>query len=288
MQYARWVLMLYAAMLMLAAGPAAAQNATRALRYAPPANAFRAGIEPAEDYSFNGFNASLQVYQFRHFTGDVRQAFQTTLLRDWIAPMHKEENVAGPPTFMPVQVPGADFALVASFAENRVGLPRPHTRMLIVAGQEAAIVDASAGTAQSWQQAAPHLEALGATLRVETAAVPPALAPAVGRAVAGLYQGIKPNFMALTGRWENALHFYLLSEDGRVHRAYNQVNLPGGDIGLFDFDAAARRDPGSVGRYTVDNGRLTIRMENSSRETIITALPQGGVLTVYAVAYRRQ
>jgi len=52
------------------------------LRYTPPANVFRQAIQPAEDYSFNGFNASLQVYQFRPFTGDIRQGVQRTLLRD--------------------------------------------------------------------------------------------------------------------------------------------------------------------------------------------------------------
>jgi hypothetical protein len=280
---------LVGAVLMLTDAPAAAQNATHVLRYTPPANAFRAGIEPAEDYSFNGFNASLQVYQFRRFTGDIRQAFQATLLRDWIAVMHKEENVAGgQPAFTAVQIPGADMAMVAAFAESRAGLLRPHTRMLVVAGQEAAIVDASAGTAQSWQQAAPQLEALGATLRVETAAAPPPLAPAAGRAVAGLYQGIKGKFMALTSRTESALHFYLLSADGRVYRAYDRVDLPGGNIGLFDFDAAARRDPGNVGRYTIDGGKLIIQMENINRETIVTDVPRAGVLIIYAVAYNRQ
>jgi hypothetical protein len=132
----------------------------------PPANVFRAAIEPAEDYSFNGFNASVQVYQFRRFNGDIRQAFQATLLRDWIAPMHKEENVGSQPTFQPF--------------------------------------------------------------------------------------------------------------------------LPGGNIGLFDFAAAERRDPPNVGSYTVDGGKLVIQMENSTRETIVTEVPQGGVLGIYAVAYRRQ
>jgi hypothetical protein len=287
MRFATWIVTLSAAVLMLT-NAAEAQNATHVLRYAPPANVFRAGIEPAEDFSFNGFNASLQVYQFRRFNGDIRQAFQTTLLRDWIAPMHKEENASGQPTFNAFQVSGADFAVVASFAENRVGLPRPHTRMLIVVGQEAAIVDASAGTVQSWQQALPALNALAATLRVETAAAPPPLAPAAGRAVAGLYMGMKPKFMALTGRSETALHFYLLSADGRVFRAYDKVGLPGGNIGMFDFDSAQRADPMNVGRYTVDGGKLIIQMETATRETIVTEVPQGGVLSIYSVAYRRQ
>jgi hypothetical protein len=287
MQFVKWIVALSAAILTLT-NPAGAQNATHVLRYTPPANVFRAGIEPAEDYSFNGFNASVQVYQFRRVNGDIQQAFQATLLRDWIAPMHKEENVAGKPTFIPFQVPGADLAVVAAFVENRVGLPRPHSRVLIVTGKEAAVVDASAGTMQSWQQAVPLLDAMSATLRVETAAAPPPLAPAAGRAIAGLYQGIKGKFMALTGRSESALHFYLLSPDGRVYRAYDRVDLPGGNVGMFDFDSAERRDPTNVGRYTVDGGKLVIQMENRNRETIVTEVPQGGVLSIYAVAYQRQ
>jgi hypothetical protein len=288
MRFAASIISLFPAMLMLMDVAAEAQNAAHVLRYTPPANVFRAGIEPAEDFSFNGFNASVQVYQFRPFNGDIRQAFQATLLRDWIAPMHKEENFGSQPTFIPFQVPGADFAVIAAFVENRVGLPRPRTRVLIVAGQEAAVVDASAGTVQSWQQAVPLLDAMSATLRVEAAAAPPPLQPAAGRAVAGLYQGIKSNFMALTGRWESALHFYLLSPDGRVYRAYNQVDLPSGNAGLFDFAAAERRDPANVGRYTFEAGKLVIQMENSTRETIVAEAPQGGVLNIYGIAYRRQ
>jgi hypothetical protein len=38
--------------------------------------------------------------------------------------MHQEEN-AGRPTFQKVDIPGADIAITASFAETRVGLARP-------------------------------------------------------------------------------------------------------------------------------------------------------------------
>ena len=66
------------------------------------------------------------------------------------------------------------------------------------------------------------------------------------------------------------------------------MDLPGGSVGWFDFAAAGRSDPPNVGSYTVDGGKLVIQMENSARETIVTEVPQGGVLTIYAVAYRRQ
>lgn len=279
---------------LVGAGRALAQGTTHVLRYTPPANVFRAGIQPAEDYSFNGFNASLQVYPFRPFSGNIEQAFQKTLLRDWIAPMHQEENVAGTPRFQRIAIPGADLAIGASFAENIVGLARPHMRMLIIAGHEAAIVDASAGTLRSWQQAVPALNRMAGTIRIETARAPAALTSAAGRAVAGLYMGMKPKYMATmvnvvgSGYYQNALHFYLFSANGRVYRAYDKLDVPGGVISRFDFDAAERNDPMNSGRYTVDGGKLIITMHGQSSETIVTDAPRDGAVTINAVAYKRK
>ena len=86
--------------LALAVTDARAQLAP-VLRYAPPANTFRQALATPEDYSFNGFNASVQVYPFRPFRGNIQQLFETTLLRDWVSPLQQEENVAGPPNFRP-------------------------------------------------------------------------------------------------------------------------------------------------------------------------------------------
>src|SRR5689334_19274047 len=115
--------------LLAAANVAHAQTAM--LRYTPPADSFKSSIG-ADDYQLNGTNASVQIYQFRRFSGNVQQQFQTTLLRDWIGLMHQEENVAGKPAFQQVTIPGADFAIAATFNEARVGLARPHNRILIV------------------------------------------------------------------------------------------------------------------------------------------------------------
>jgi hypothetical protein len=273
---------------------AAAQQTMPVLHYTPPANAYRGSAGPAEDYSFNGFNASVQVYPFRPFNGDLQQAFRRTLLRDWVAPMHQEENVGAAPQFQTLQVPGAQLVLTASFAENIVGLPKPHLRMVIVAGGQAAIVDASAGTMQSWQQAVPHLNAMAATLRVEAGRAPPPLSAAAGRAAAGLYMGMKQKYMATmlnvtgSGYYTNALHFYLLSADGRVYRAYDKLDLPGSDAAHFDFDAAERRDPGNSGRYTIDEGKLLIHMGGPAPESIVTDLPRDGTVTINTVVYKRQ
>jgi hypothetical protein len=278
----------------LAPADACAQDATHVLSYTPPQNVFRQAIDPAEDYAFNNANASVQVYQFRPFQGNIQQAFQATLLREWIAVMHQEENVANKPTFQKVNIPGADLALAASFAESRVGLARPHMRILIIAGRDAALVDASAGTVQSWQQIVPALNQMAGTMRVEALRAPEALTAAAGNAVAGLYMGMKPKYVASMqnvvgyGSYQNALHFYLFSADGRVYRAYDRLEVPRGAISRFDFDAAERRDPMNSGRYTVDNGKLIMKMHGSPQETIATDAPRGGKVTINTVTYERQ
>lgn len=278
-------------MLLALAVCGAAHAQTHVLEYTPPANVFRSSVPPGENYSFNGFNAQVQVYPFREFNGDIAQAFQRNLLRDWISVMYQEENVAGAPKFQRLAMPGADLVLTASFNENRVGLARPHLRMLIVAGKEAAIVDASAGTPQSWSQAVPALNQMAGTMRIQTARAPTPLSAAAGNAVAGLYQGIKPKYMATmvnvigSGYYQNALHFYLFSADGRVYRAYDKLETPGG---RFDFEGAERRDPMNSGRYTVDGNRLVIMMKGDNREKIVTDAPKNGRLVINSISYERQ
>jgi hypothetical protein len=167
---------------------APAQSTVPMLRYTPPANAFQAGTGSPDDYAFNGFNALVQIYLFRPFTGNIQQALQMTLLRDWIALQYQEQNLGGPLQFPTDAVPGADLVISAHFVE--IGYLRLHNRMLIVFGNQAAIVDASAGTAQSWQAAAPFLAALASSLRVEAARAPAPLTAVAGRQVSGLYMGI--------------------------------------------------------------------------------------------------
>jgi hypothetical protein len=286
-----WLIML---LVSFVGTDAMGQQPPPVLRYTPPANTLRALAGATEDYSFSDFNASVQVYPFRPFNGDIRQLFQTTLLRDWIDPMHKEENVAAPPTFQTLNIPGAQLVLMASFVENIVGLPKPHMRMVIVAGGQAAVVDASAGTAQSWQMAIPRLNAMAATLHVEAGRTLPPLNPGEGRSIAGLYMGMKQKYMATmvnvigSGYYTNALHYYLFSADGRVYRAYDKLEVPGGDISRFDFETAARSDPGNSGRYTIDAGSIHVQMQGNQPETIVAAPPLNGVLTINGVAYKRQ
>src|SRR5947207_2863519 len=84
--------------------------------------------------------------------------------------------------------------------------------------------------------------------------------------MAGLYMGTKPKYVVNLNRpvgyssWVTALHYYLFFAVGRVYRAYNQLSMPGGDVGRFDFNAAQRIDPVNSGRCTVTGNQLRIQM----------------------------
>jgi hypothetical protein len=272
----------------LAVSPAAAQSTVPVLRYIPPTNATQIGTGRPDDYSFSGFNGSVQIYPFQPFTGDIRQGFETTLLRHWIATQYQEQNRSAL-QFAAASVPGAELALVATFMET--GYVRLHRRVLVVAGSHAAIIDASAGTQQSFALLSQHLGELGNSLRVEAARAPAPLTVAGGRAVAGLYQGMamKVTVNTIGGGLYNkpALHYYLFSADGRVYRKYDFPPVQAANIASFDFDAAERVDRSNSGRYTIDNGKLMIRMQDQLSD-IVTEPPRDGVLMINSVTYRRQ
>ena len=273
----------------LAMTDAAAQSTVPVLRYTPPMNAVQIGSGLPDDYSFSGFNGSVQIYPFRPFTGDIQQGFQTNLLRHWIAPQYQEQNLGGAPQFAGASVPGADLALVATFLET--GYVRLRRRVLIVAGNHAAIIDASAGTEQSFAALSQYLGALGDSLRVEAVRAPAPLTVPGGRSVTGLYQGtaMKVTVNTIGGGLYNkpALHYYLFSVDGRVYRRYDFPPVAAANIASFDFDAAEQADRSNSGRYTIDNGKLVIRMQDQLPD-IVTEPPRNGVLTINSVTYQRQ
>jgi hypothetical protein len=120
---------------------------------------------------------------------------------------------------------------------------------------------------------------------------PAALTGAGGRAVAGLYQGMamKVTVNTIGGGLYNklALHYYLFSVDGRVYRRYDFPPVAAANIASFDFDAAEQADRSNSGRYTIDSGRLIIRMKDQLPE-IVTEPPRNGVLMINSVTYQRQ
>jgi hypothetical protein len=287
-----------AALTALLMQQAAAQSPVPELRYDPPPNFYHSAIRPPDDYTGNEFKADLQVYPFRPFTGDIEQAFRHTLLREWIDPRYQERGVAGAPEFRQITIRGAQKAISARFTENLPGMPKPRQRILIVAGNSAAIVDASAPNPQLWQRALPAFNAVATSMHVEAGTPPPNMAAPIGpegRAVAGLYQGTKAKYMVNLnapvgyGSQVMAPHYYLFSADGRVHRAYDGINVPGGDVRRFDFDAAQRADPVNSGRYAIRGNELYIRMgEGQTPEIITVPKPQGGRVTINTREYTKQ
>jgi hypothetical protein len=277
---------------------AIAQQEIPMLHYDPPPNFYRSAITPPDDYSASEFNAALQVYHFRPFSGNIEQMFQQTLLREWIDPRFQETNVAGQPEFRLISVAGAQIVLTARFAENIAGVLKQRMRMVIVASGTAAIVDASANNATTWQRAVPTLNTFAASLRVEAGAPAPSIAEGpgpAGRAVAGLYMARTFKDVVDMNRPVGsnmtrvpALHYYLFSADGRVYCAYDELPLPGGGVGRFDFEAAQRADPVNSGRYSVKGNQLLIQMGGQPPRNITTAMPRGNRVIIDAVEYMRQ
>jgi hypothetical protein len=267
-------------------------NTAPVLHYDPPANFMRSAIYPPEDYLSTQFNASIQVYPFEPFSGNVAETFQRTLFRDRIDPRHREENVAGAPQFGRGEMPGAQVVFHANFTENIVGILRPHMRMVIVAGGSVAIVDVSAISTSLWARLTPPVNGMVHSMRVDMASAPPSLTEGPGPAgqlIAGLYRGTKQKFMTgltfQSSYYMPALHFYLFSKTGRVYRAYDQIRAPGGDINRFDFDFAQRSDPANSGRYTIMDDKLYIKIGRDP--AIVTAAPKDNTVTIESVTYVR-
>jgi len=276
---------------------AAGQTSPPRLRFEAPADLYHSALRPPENYESTKTNASLQVYVFRQAPADLAGRFRQTLLRDWIDPQYQEMQIAGAPAFGPLSIPGADAAYIAQFAEAGFGgTSKPRVRLLIVARGAAAVVDAHAASPQAWQVALPSFNALIATLRIDSAASVTSTATPATRAVAGLYVGSKPKFVSAigvgvgagSGGFVPARHMYLLSENGRVYRAYDDIMAPGGDIRRFDFDAAEQADPVNSGHFVVQGDQLVMTLGERSDERITVPLRQPGRLTIGTVDYTRQ
>ncbi len=282
----------------LVVASAIAQPRAPRLRYDTPADLLHSALRPPENYESTRINASLQIYDFRPAPADILNRFRQTLLRDWIAPDFQEMQLAGPPGFGDVKINGADAAMYAQFAEVPPfgGMPKPRLRIVILARGTAAVIDAQAASLQAWQVALPAFNALITTTRVETAAPTPGPTTDATRALAGLYVGTKPKFISAigpgigagSGGFVRALHMYLLSADGRVYRAYDEIRAPAGDWRRFDFDEAERADPVNSGHYIIRNGQLILTMGERGEETIVSPLRQDGHLVMDTVDYVKQ
>jgi len=282
---------------VLPAVSAAGQTNPPRLRFEAPADLLHSALRPPENYESTRINASLQVYTFRPAPGDVASRFRQTLLRDWIDPQFQEMQVAGPPVVGPMSIAGADAAYIAQFAEAGFGgMSKPRVRLLILARGGAAIIDAQAASPQAWQIALPSFNALLATVRVDSAVSAASPVTPETRALAGLYVGLKQKFVSAvgvgvragSGEFVPARHIYLLSETGRVYRAFDEIRAPGGDAGRFDFDAAEQEDPVNTGRFVVRGDQLFMTLGERNDEQIVVPLRQPGHLTIATVDYTRR
>ncbi|HEY9154865.1 MAG TPA: hypothetical protein VIM69_07040 [Opitutaceae bacterium] len=266
------------------------------LNYSDPPNFFRGAMRHFAEYTSSQVNFSLCVYPFQPYTGDIKAAFQRTLLRDWIDVQYKEENVAAPPRFTSNTVPGADAVIEAHFQENIVGLFTEHHRILIISGNMAALVDLKGRNAQCWQTAFPSAATMLGSMRVGRRTAPPSISHgpgAQGAALAGLFMGTKAKYLALgvtdfTGH-APALHYFLFSPDGRVVRCYDFP--PGGSEEAarhFDFDTAERQDPRNSGRFAMRGNELYIKWGGPIADEITTTVTDANNLTLDSVRYVRK
>jgi hypothetical protein len=296
MRFPRW--MLLSPVVCVATLRALAQAPLPELKYEDPPGFYRSAIYPPADFSSQEVNASLQVYPFRLFSGDVRLAFSRTLMRELVDPRYQESNVAAGARLDEAKVAGANLVLRARFVEIVAGQRYERMRMAVVSGRAVAIVDASASSMASWQRVLSPLNAFSATLHVVAGAPEPvssAPSGAAGRAVEGLYMGFTRKYVAdlqrgpAYGSYVNAVLYYLFSAEGRVYRAYDELKVPANDPARFDFVDAQRVDPANSGQYAIRGESLYVRLGTPQQpETFVARLPSGNVLMIGSVRYTRQ
>jgi len=261
---------------------------------------YREASSSIESYTSTEASASLQIYPFRPFSGDLKQVFGSTLLRDWIDPQYREAAVAGTPTFNSGTLPGAEAVYGAQFTETSGGMSHPRLRLAILARQAVAVVDASAASALAWQRAWPSMQALLASLKVEDGAPSSTGRPASDGAastatgIAGIFSGIVTRMVSDLTRGpgaflrQPAVRYYLFSGNGLVYRTFEQPHVQAAEIVRFDFAEAARRDPDNSGTYRVDNGRLTIHLGGNAPETVGGRVMGVDTLLIESVTYERE
>ena len=271
---------------------ALAQSPIPELRFVDPPGFYRSAMYPPADFSSNEVNASLQVYPFRPVNGDVRQAFSRTLLRELVDPRYQETSVAPGARVDAFMMPGADIVLRARFSDLVAGQLHERMRMVLVVGTAVAILDATASSMAGWQRILPQLNAFSGTLQIVSGAPAPTLvAPptSADRAVAGIYLGFANKYDVIRGQSVYAAFYFLLSVDGRVYRAYDELTVPGNDPAQFDFAGAQRADPVNSGQYILQGNSISMRFGSPQQpESLVARLAPGNALIIGNVRYERQ
>ena len=279
---------------LVAVSPAFGQTPT--LQYDPP-QGFIGGRGWMDPLTFVDATAegSVEVHRFRPFQGDFRAAAVRTLFAERMSPNFSQPRLMNTPTAQPVTIPGAEDALMISFAAQENFYSYVHARLLMLAGRAVAIVDIRARTPERLQADWPAVNAMLQSIRVVPG--PPDGSRTGGAAavpryakVAGLYIGTRsmwqgnPFGSVGSGTWQASTYWYLLAADGRVQRGYRVPRTPNGDIALFDYDEARREAPQDSGTFTVDGTHITFVM---GMDTVEAELTSAGDLSIEGSPFRK-
>ena len=278
--------------LAFTAGAALAQSPP-VLHFDPPQGFTGSlGRDPSAHVSMSG-DATVNIYPFRPLAEPFEPQFRRTLLRERLVPDSQEAKLAGPVEIQPLQVPGADAALFARFAEDRSGALRYRLRVAVASRGAVAIVDYSAAGPQAYQRNWPSVAAVLDSLKVGSAQPAPARAegpaPKGGAPEDGVFLAQSRRFVMRiggapgSGDWEVSTRFYLLW-NGRFHRGYGLPPVPGGALRNFDFGKAEREDPANTGTYSMKGGKLAF-LPRSGEATEGTVSP--GRLLVENAEFRK-
>jgi hypothetical protein len=112
----------------------------------------------------------VDVYAFRPFRGDSREAFRRTLFAERMRPESSQPRLLNRRAFQAVTIPGADDALGVNFIAEQNFYTYTHTRVAIFADGAAAVVDVRVRTADRVQANLPAIGAMLELIRVTAAA----------------------------------------------------------------------------------------------------------------------
>jgi hypothetical protein len=272
------------AVLLALALPAAAQPE---LSYEPPAGWKRGPYSTPVVYTAPAGEAELHIYDFQRYNGDVRARMRETRLFELIGIEHREDRPLEPPKAGELNVQGAGAVPFVTFAEQRNGVVRYRLRVAIPAPGAVALVDFHARTLDAWRRELAIVDKVFASMRVGDAPAPAASAAArPAQGASGLYLAtVRRMVFRPTGGtdWATSTEFYLLSPDGKVYRGHGLPEVPGGDLGRFDYDRARRADPGNSGTYSTSGNRVAMSVGDER----ISATLSGDQLEIRGTQFRR-
>ena len=266
-----------------------------ALKFDPP-QGFMGGQGWGDPQSFVDMmvEGGIDVYAFRPFRGNFREAFSRTLFAERMRPELSQPRVLSRSPVQPIPIPGADDALGMNFVAEENYYTYIHTRLAILARGAVAIIDIRARNAERVQANQPAVFAMLDSLSVVSGPAaggsgPVATSPA-NRTLAGLYVGARsmwqgnPFGSVGSGTWRTTTYWYLPSPDGRVQRGYRAPATVNGDLTTFDYERARQEAPADGGFYRYEQGRVNFVM---GLESTVGEITPDGDLSINGELYRK-